>query len=79
MLKRNQTRLRADVIQKIKSDPDLAAGVVKKLNVEFSALHMYLQRNSRRLTEYPVLSYLSEQLKIEMPNLVCETNVELIA
>ena len=75
----NQIRLKADIIEKIRNQDNLAIGVANKLNIELFSLPSYLQRNSRRLTEIAVLNYLSRQLNIDMLDLVSETNLELIA
>jgi hypothetical protein len=71
--------LKQEIILKIKTDIALANGVASKLEIDFWSLPMYLKRNSRRLTEGPVLNYLSEQLNIPILDLVYETNVKLIA
>ena len=75
----NQTRLKPELIKKLEDDYDLDRGVANKLNIDFYCMPTYLKRNSRRLTEMPVLKYLSQQLNIQIDDLVCETNIKLIA
>lgn len=79
MLNTELPRLKPEIIDKIRTDTDLATGVAKKLGIDLFSLPMYLKRNSRRLIEMPVLNFLSQQLNLQTIDLVYETNVKLIA
>jgi hypothetical protein len=52
-------QLKKEVLDKIKSDPDLFSGVAKLLGVSPSTLPNILNRNDSKLTQISVLKFLA--------------------
>lgn len=57
--------LKPEIMDKIKSDADLFAGVAKALKISPSTLPNVLSRNDPRLTQANVLKVISEHLDIQ--------------
>lgn len=64
-----QKQLKADILDRVKTDPDLFAQVSKALDVTPPSTVSTINRGSRRLTEYAVLEAISNYTGIEIAEL----------
>ena len=71
-------KLKSGTITTIRKDNDLYVKVANALGVGIASLNVILSRNTKRLTEYHVLSIISEHTGTEIDNLI-EENAEVKA
>ncbi|HRI21160.1 MAG TPA: hypothetical protein PLA68_09395 [Panacibacter sp.] len=65
-------KLTARAIELIRTNNDLAFDVAEALKITFSSLPGMLSRQTRRLTEYPVLNAIQKHTGISPENLIEE-------
>lgn len=66
-------------IEYIRSDNDLASAIASAMGIRFTSLAGILTRNTRRLTEYPVLKILSDHTNIPVDELLEDSISEMIS
>ena len=72
------SRFKTEVLERMKSDPDLFALVAKSLGNNPASLHMVIHRNGNRLNQYAVVKAVSEYLRIPADELI-ENNLPATA
>lgn len=72
-------QLTQNAIEHIRSDNELASAIATAMGIRFTSLAGILTRNTRRLTEYPVLKVLSDHTKIPVDELLEEGVSEMIS
>lgn len=65
-------KFKTEVLDKIKSDPDLFALVAKASNCSPGSLHAMISRNGKMLNQYSVVTAVAEYLKTQPGELVAE-------
>jgi hypothetical protein len=66
-------RFKQEVLEKIKSDPDLFAEVSKVLGVNPASLHMVIHRNGNKLNQFVVVKAVSDYLRVPAETLIEHT------
>ena len=64
--------LKKEVLDRIKSDADLWAGVTKTLNISPSTLQSFLFKNHARLTQASVLEFIKDYLGVQSTDILLE-------
>lgn len=69
-------KFKTEVLEKIKSDPDLFAAVAKELNIKPTSLPQTLDRNGNSINQYSVVALVASHLGQDPEDLVEEDQLE---
>jgi hypothetical protein len=71
-------KLKQEVLEKIKTDPDLFALVAKGLNIKPASLPMTVDRNGANLNQYSIVKLVADYLHKEPEEVLDEETVNNI-
>jgi hypothetical protein len=71
------SKIKQEVLDKIKTDPDLFAKVAKALNIKPASLPMAIERNGSNLNQYSIVKLVSDYLEKNPEEILEEDTVKV--
>lgn len=69
-------KFKREILDKIKSDPDLFAAVAKKMDIKPTTLASNIDRNGNSLNQYSIVTLVAEYLDVKPEDLLEEESQE---